>query len=664
MLSPRLLALALAATLPLSAAAADAEDPADPVRALLKKRCAECHEGDKARAGLQILNLEALKKSKIVQPGKPEDSELLQLVECGTMPAGLRDKLDKADVKILRDWIKGGAEIEVEPSGDPVLIAIAEDIKRQRADNPDGLRFLRYISFRHLQPAGPDADTCLQALTRCLNLLNWMTEPIKPEPVDSTRTIFRIDLRKLEWAVAPYRTVDLQKAAVNVYDVLLLEYPLAPAALDVGGELGAVLSDYLNKARQVRPVVYVRGDWLLAAALQPPLYEDLLQVPRPLRELEFLLKVNREPGLAVRGGLLDSTSTAGVRLVNRRPIDDDKGFLWQTFDRPAAQGGDELLKGAETGAYTSSQALFRLPNGLPGFFQGVWDPDKKDCVRRPSLPARDGSAMTLGRGCLRCHQQGPQRLQDAARGLIEKASLADLTKDDLKNKYRGQGALDKVIGEDRRAVATAVEKIHGKTLDGDPLEKFWQRVSPDKMPRPAPGNLLPLDGLTLPDWEPQPNPVDVTLTARERKSDKQTTLFHPGDELVVQVKNQGRETVEFELDVITADGKAYQREAGRRLEPGQTYNYPADRRERKRPFVEIGPPAGQDRYILYVAPASASAKFPAGVVLDGERNGTDRILHRWYEWSDVNHRAMPPFDPKLLVKKTLVIETEVPPGKD
>src|SRR5205807_190663 len=82
------------------------------VHAVFRKHCAECHGGGKRmRADLNVLNAVSLTRRDrpLVKPTEPDASQLLQLVECGTMPPGTRPKVPEQERKVLRDWIVAGA---------------------------------------------------------------------------------------------------------------------------------------------------------------------------------------------------------------------------------------------------------------------------------------------------------------------------------------------------------------------------------------------------------------------------------------------------------------------------------------------------------------------------------------------------------------------------
>jgi hypothetical protein len=654
-------ALLLSGALPLAAMAADPEPPADSAGAVLREYCAACHDGPMPRAGVRVLDRAGLLKRGVVVRGKPDSSELLQLVESGSMPPGVRAKPTPEQINTLRDWIKSGAQ---EP--DPVLLAIAADLNNLV---PDQRRLARYVSFHHLKEA-ISFETCRDALTRGLNLLSREERPVRPEGVDRGLRLFRIDLSQLGWDdKQTYLAADKDNPAgtdaINLYDLLLLEYP-APVLPDLRTGPLKVLDEYLNpsdpKARQARPllpVVYVRGDWFLEVALNSPLYDDLLRLPRSLGVLEHDLDVDVDPRQAIRAGRVKSDTARGVRIIVRRPTrygPTRQGFIWQTQD-PLTKDPDDLLKYASDGIEgEDSQVIFSLRNGLPGFFTS----NGKDGVRREPLIGLGGIKLVNGGGCIRCHLQGRDEFKEA-RGplpftdevidLVDKSNRPNITKMRIHSRFTGQRTLNKHIEEDRQKVKDALEGIHDHHVpDADPIEAVLKDLPKEGVSRPVDGGLIPLDGLTLPDWPPAAGPLRLSFTAHDARTDENTPIFHPGDNVILRLSNGSEQPVFFELVYVGGDGSAGVREPPRRLEPAATYEYPRDRSRDKKPALTMNSTLGTELYILY----ASFEPFVGGTLLRNVSEcGTDRVVHRWY---DGPPRPGPVANPNRIVKKTLRLQ--------
>jgi outer membrane biosynthesis protein TonB len=80
---------------------------------IMQRSCVSCH-GGKKRGGLDLRTFPALRaggdSGPGVQPGKPNDSPLLESVLSNRMPPGRARKLTAAEKQLIRDWIATGAK--------------------------------------------------------------------------------------------------------------------------------------------------------------------------------------------------------------------------------------------------------------------------------------------------------------------------------------------------------------------------------------------------------------------------------------------------------------------------------------------------------------------------------------------------------------------------
>jgi predicted Ser/Thr protein kinase/mono/diheme cytochrome c family protein len=94
-----------------------AKEQAPLVREILHRNCFECHGQDPSniQKDLNILNHAQLLDSarRIVVPGDPEHSRMIQRIEDGSMPLEKEEerlpRVSEKELAILRDWIRGGA---------------------------------------------------------------------------------------------------------------------------------------------------------------------------------------------------------------------------------------------------------------------------------------------------------------------------------------------------------------------------------------------------------------------------------------------------------------------------------------------------------------------------------------------------------------------------
>jgi mono/diheme cytochrome c family protein len=99
---------------------------------LLRAKCFRCH-GDKAtkaeldlrtRAGI----LKGSESGPVVQPGKPQESPLYEMVHGGKMPPGKSDKLSTAEVETIRRWIESGSHFNSDHVSDSSTTITQHDV--------------------------------------------------------------------------------------------------------------------------------------------------------------------------------------------------------------------------------------------------------------------------------------------------------------------------------------------------------------------------------------------------------------------------------------------------------------------------------------------------------------------------------------------------------
>lgn len=75
--------------------------------AILGKNCTECHNSGLSTGNVgDVTNLDYLLYTRLVVPGEPEISPLIQSIISGGMPMG-KTPLSGSEVQILKDWISG-----------------------------------------------------------------------------------------------------------------------------------------------------------------------------------------------------------------------------------------------------------------------------------------------------------------------------------------------------------------------------------------------------------------------------------------------------------------------------------------------------------------------------------------------------------------------------
>jgi WD40 repeat protein len=397
-------------------AAAEPNPVAQKAHDVFKAHCYRCHGADgNVEGGMNfVTDLERLVARKKVVPGKPDQSLLLKRVTAGTMPPPeVKDRPSESDKTALREWIAAGApplvagrkrEFVTQSQIDEWVLADLEKIDRRAR------RFQHYFTFTHLYNAGAGDDelrTYRNALAKLVNSLSWHPKVRNPEPIDVHGTVFRIDLRWYMWDA-------------TLWNRILQEYPYG--VLDDG------VTSRITSVFTASKVPVIRGDWFVATASRPPLYQDVLQLPGNLAELERQLRVDAGLNISQERVIRVAFNGSGISRNNRvlERHDAVHGYYWRTYDfeevpqnladrglaapdrrnvfaYPLGPGSVE-----NTFLHAGGEAIFSLPNGLQGYF--IMNAVNTRLDRAPTAivsdPKRPDKAVELGVSCMGCHVPG------------------------------------------------------------------------------------------------------------------------------------------------------------------------------------------------------------------------------------------------------------------
>jgi hypothetical protein len=264
-------------------------DGAIRARAILRKYCHECHGGDQRKGTITVMDHARLVATgpnpvPFVERRDPAKSQIIQLIEDGSMPPGGRPRPTRDEVVLLKQWIEDDATaFPTSFDDDATLQLLLDDAARRPAD----AAHMRYLSFSHLirDDAPPTSLAAAErelfsALAAC-----GLTEP--PTPVDGPATLYRLDIRQAGWDSRDL--FELESGGfytLTPYDLVLLEYPHA-LALPGGHTLAKQLQEYLDSAKLTRPVPLLRADWVTTMLRKgTPLADDL----KSLSELHAALR--------------------------------------------------------------------------------------------------------------------------------------------------------------------------------------------------------------------------------------------------------------------------------------------------------------------------------------------------------------------------------------
>ena len=357
------------------------------VKSLFRSRCFGCHGGAKTNAGIRILDHALLvEKKKKVIPGQPDASAIYRVIvgAGGTkMPPLPNRELDDADKALVRDWIVAGApnfpedvaqqataETPVKDAGSAyVLGKILAHVRTVRVE--DRL-FIRYFSSNHLVAAGAsreELDLERDAFAKAINHLSREPRIVTPTVVDAPMgTIFAVDIRELGWHQQPLHRLGNNQVAeaspLTIFDMALLEYPYA--IIDEESQNYAMLlEEFMAPGRFIRPIPYLRVDWFVSTVTQPPLYEDFLQLPFDVAELEKQLGVDSNNDIVTRRAKRAAMSVSGVSRNNRMVERHDfrHGAYWKSIDTNTSKGRQNFFLDPINPRATGGSSSLICPTG-------------------------------------------------------------------------------------------------------------------------------------------------------------------------------------------------------------------------------------------------------------------------------------------------------------
>jgi hypothetical protein len=412
------------ACVPTGGACGEGCDSAVPIaaKAMLETHCYGCHgKAGAVEGGFNtVLEVQKLIDGRKVIPGDTRNSSLYQRVVHGDMPPrSVKVRPSEAEVAALARWIECGAPALVSPQTGRTFIR-DEEMIRMMGKDIEALpavdrEFTRYFTLTHLYNAGMSDDelqSYRSALAKLVNGLSWGNQIAVPIPIDSNKTIMRIDLRDYQWV---RRNIDQWRSVIEAYPYGILRNGSASVAL-----ASAAKAD----------LAYVRGDWFVASASQPPLYHQILGLPSTTAELEKLLQVDAAHDLETHRAMRAGFSTSGVsqhnRLIERyvSPF----GAYWKSYDFAGSSGKHNLFTfplGPGTGPrqflHDGGELIFNLPNGLQGYMLvdaagGRIDKGPSEIVSDPARPDR---RVVNGLSCMSCHVQGIIFKDDQIRAKVE-----------------------------------------------------------------------------------------------------------------------------------------------------------------------------------------------------------------------------------------------------
>ncbi len=456
-------------------------EPDLPTRAhaILKANCYRCHGQDGAiEGGLNyVLDLKALVARRKVVPNDPAKSKIYKrLISANDPmpPADEKPRPSAEEIAVLKAWIEAGAP-ELPTAPGPREAVTEADVARLIHADLEALderarRFTRYFTLTHLYNAGLAEDqlqTYRHGLAKLVNSLSWEPDVVAPKAIDPARTILRIDLRNYRWGS-------------DVWERILEAYTFGILQPTVDARAAAALSDC--------DLPYVRADWFVFAASRPPLYHQVLLLPKTERLLERDLKIdvtaNITDGRVARAAFNSSGVSRSNRLIERHRT--GYGAYWKSYDFAGNEGRQNLFAyplgpgdGETSFRHDGGEIIFNLPNGLQAYL--LVDAAGKRIDEGPtkivSVKSKPNPTVINGVSCMFCHARGVIEKADQVRDHIAK-NPEGFSADDQKTVralYPPEADFKALLKTDAERFRKAVEATGGKLGGTEPVAALSER---------------------------------------------------------------------------------------------------------------------------------------------------------------------------------------------
>ncbi len=467
------------------------------VKAIFTKHCHRCHGQNGAVEGSleNVLDFAALRKD-FVKAKDPKGSYLFERMGIKKdMPPSKRvtERPTDDEIAVVKQWIEAGALDPEEKAAPRVFLSLEDELSAAQkylrgVAGREDRKYIRFFTLRHLHNLpndGPravlDADLgqYQAALAKLLNSLSWKKAIVVPAAVDKQRTLFAVDIRKLDWD------------RLDLWDKILAVYPygLKHDSYPDKKTLNDLAEDVYTLAGTKLPIV--RADWFIATASRPPLYHDLVQIPMNAGELEGRLKVNVTDNIkekrAKRAGFNASGVSGSNRLVERH--ESEFGAYWKSYDFKSSTGFGNLFvfplgpkfqehpfDNDHAFKHDGGEIIFNLPNGLQAYMLVDGKDNRIDAgpiaVVNDSEKTSGTPEVINGLSCMNCHARGMRRFTDQVRG---GHILAGKKKSFLEELYPSPVEMDKLVLEDEERFLTALDKACADFLKAGPVAKKTMR---------------------------------------------------------------------------------------------------------------------------------------------------------------------------------------------
>lgn len=477
------------------------------VKDILTANCIGCHDVGSKNAKKRFDNILDAAQLRAV-PGMVSDTDPAGAVlwqrltlEPKRMPLG-EDKLSDDDLAAVKQWMveKSPDFVDGQPAV-PARITYEQEVACISSDvsslNYYDAKYMRYVSLAEIYNLGQTDrfQKASSAVDKLVNSISFNPHLTPTKAIDSLGVIRRIDLRDYDMKYEDWDST------------ILGAYPYGIAFFD-SREFDGYEVNIAQKTGS--PRAWVRADWFVQQVSQPPLYYDLLHLPKTLQELEALLRVDQystyydqalSRGILRRSGVAHYNRVADLRdlryWVQGVKVDSIYAITYDVADMAdklknflAFPFGPRTLSKLYVGKdaawceenklfkHDAGEVIFGLPNGLQAFYLSDKDGKRQDEVPIDIADDRKNRAPHLGKvpysivngvSCMSCHGAGLNQFTDVGRDVIlMTAGFSKKQVDDYLYISPKQDVLDKKISDYNSVFARALKVVVKDPMASDP----------------------------------------------------------------------------------------------------------------------------------------------------------------------------------------------------
>ena len=228
---------------------------------------------------------------------------------------------------------------------------------------------------------------------------------------------------------------------------------------------------------------FIRADWFIATASLPPLYHEILDLPKTDRELETQLEVNvaenlkNAPGVRVwRAGFNNSGVSVNNRIVERHKS--RYGAYWKSYDFAGNVGTQNIFTHPLDFTHDGGEVIFNLPNGLQAYYLSTATGERLDeaPINIVSNAGARDPVVRNGLSCMGCHTEGMKTFGDQVRSVIQQNPNPPYDKAQTLRLYAERSAMDTLIREDTERYRRALGAAGGVFGGSEPIQQLVKQL--------------------------------------------------------------------------------------------------------------------------------------------------------------------------------------------